>query len=418
MWKSTATRSRKRRPATLPLAYALVLAAAVLGAYTVGRAHSPAGIGPEDRESVALYAEALKVVREDYVDQKAVDPRKQTYGAIEGMLGSLGDEGHTRFMTPHEVEQNRKGLSGSYVGIGVTLEGEGEEVVVSSPVEDSPAEEAGVESGDTLVAVDGESVRGKDVEKVASKVRGPEGSTVEITVLHGGERRVFSLERAELTVPVTSWAIIPGSDVAHVQLTSFSDDSAGELLEAFEEAGRAGAERFVLDLRDNPGGMLDQAVEIAGHFLPAESVVYLRREASGEREEVKTSGEPAFPDAPLVVLVNEGSASSAEILAGALRDNDRATLVGTTTYGTGTVLSEYTLSDGSAVLLGIAEWLTPNGDFIRESGIEPEITVRLEDGEEPLAPDDVRQLSGEESLEQDPQLRRAFETVTSGRRQS
>lgn len=411
MWRETQTKHDWRNALARALIFAVALVATALGAFYLGRSQSPASLGDQDRESLALYAEALDIVRDDYVDQEAIDPTKQTYGAIEGMLDTLGDEGHTRFLTPEEREQNQEGLSGTYVGIGVQLETRDDEVVVATPIEDSPAERAGIRSGDVLVAVNGESVRGVEISEIVERVKGPEGSTVRVTVLRGEEERQYNLKRAEIRSPVVSWAMIGETDVAHVSLSSFSDDSAKELREAFEEARSAGARRFVLDLRNNPGGRLDQAVEIAGFFLEPGSVAYVRKEASEGREEVEVEGEPGLTEAPLVVLVNEGSASSSEILAGALRDNDRATVVGETTFGTGTVLSEFVLRDGSSILLGVAEWLTPDGDFIRESGIAPDVEVELQEGTEPLAPDEVRDLSREEILERDAQLRRAYEDL-------
>ena len=391
--------------------FGVLLLATAGGAFYAGRQQSPATLGEGDRESVELYAEALDVVRDDYVDQGAVDPEKMTRGAIEGMLETLGDKGHTRYLTPEEREQNEDGLSGSYVGIGVQLETREGDIVISSPMEGSPAEEAGVESGDVLVAVNGEDVTDEDVSGIASKVKGPEGTTVEITVSRDGDRRTFELTRAEIDSASVSWARIPGTDVAHVALSSFSDDSAEELRRAFGEAREAGAERFVLDLRDNPGGRLDQAVEAAGFFLEPGSVAYVRKEASGEREEAEVEGEPGLTEAPLVVLVNENSASSSEILAGALRDNGRAKVVGETTFGTGTVLSEFELDDGSSILLGVAEWLTPDGDFIRDSGIEPDVKVAPEEGDEALSPENLRGLSREEALGRDAQLRAALEEL-------
>jgi carboxyl-terminal processing protease len=244
------------------------------------------------------------------------------------------------------------------------------------------------------------------------KVKGTEGTTVELTVRHEGKKREYALERAQINSPVASWAMIPDSDVALVLLSSFSDDSAQELQNAFEEAKTAGARRFILDLRNNPGGRLDQAVQMAGFFLEPGSVVYIRKDASGEREEITVEGDPESTNAPLTVLVDGGSASSSEILAGALRDNGRATVIGETTFGTGTVLSEFVLRDGSSILLGVAEWLTPDGDFIRDTGIKPEVKVPLEEGTAPLTPDDVRDLSREETLERDAQLREAYENLS------
>ncbi len=413
MWREPQSKRDRRGAAVRVLILAALLAATALGSFYLGRSQSPASLGEEDRESLALYAEALDTVRDDYVDQEALDPEKQTYGAIEGMLDTLGDDGHTRFLTPEEREQNEKRISGTYVGIGVTLEAEGEEVVVVAPIEGSPADRAGIRSGDVLIGVNGESVRGEDVSEIVEKVKGPEGTAVRLTVLRGAEERKFDLERAEIRSPVVSWALVGDTDVAHVFLSSFSDESARELRGAFEEARAAGARRFVLDLRNNQGGRLDQAVDMAGYFLEPGSVAYVRKEASGGREEVEVSesDEPGLTDAPLAVLVNENSASSSEILAGALRDNDRATVIGETTFGTGTVLSEFVLRDGSSILLGVAEWLTPKGDFIRETGIAPDVEVKLGEGTEPLAPDEVRELSREETLEKDVQLRRAFENL-------
>lgn len=393
------------------LALAALLVATALGAYLYGRSQSPASLGEIDQESLALVAEALNVVRDDYVDRESVSSEELAYGAIEGMLKALGDEGHTRFLTPKERLENRQGLSGTYVGIGVQLEDKEDEIVVAAPIEGSPAERAGIEAGDVIVAVNGESVRGEDLSDVVEKVKGPEGTEVGITVLRGDEERSFDLRRAEIDAPVASWTRIPATDVALVRLSSFSTDAAGELRDALQEMRAAGAERLILDLRDNPGGRLDQAIEIAGMFLEPGSTVYIRENASGEREEVEVSGDARFADMPMTVLVNGGSASSAEILAGALRDNGRATVVGETTFGTGTVLSEFVLSDGSAILLGVAEWLTPGGDFIRETGIEPDVRVKLgEDGEQ-VTPAADGDLTRGQMFERDAQLERAFEEL-------
>jgi carboxyl-terminal processing protease len=411
VWKATQSKRGLRNSVARILVAVVVVLAVGLGGFLVGRAQSPAMLSGEDRKSVALYAEALDVVRNNYVDQEDIDSKKETYGAIRGMLETLGDDGHTRFQTPAEREQNDLSLSGTYVGIGVKLEEEKGEIVVAAPIQDSPAERAGITTDDVLVAVDGKSVRGDEVSEVVEKVKGPEGTEVEVTVLHDGKKRTYELRRAEIDSPVVSWTVIPDSDVAVVGLSSFSDDSARELQDAFEEARAAGAKRFVLDLRNNPGGRLDQAVEMAGYFLEPGSVVYIRKDASGEREEITVEGDPESTNAPLAVLVNGGSASSAEILAGALRDNGRATVIGVTTYGTGTVLSEFVLRDGSSILLGVAEWLTPDGDFIRETGIEPDVKVPLGDGGEQITPDGARDLSREQILGRDAQLREAYEKL-------
>jgi carboxyl-terminal processing protease len=409
MWRESVTKNVDRRVMIVRvMALVLVMLVLMLAAYLYGLSRSPAGISEEDRESVTIFVEALRAVQENYVDQEAVDPEEQTYGAIEGMIDSLGDEGHTRFLTPEEAEKSREAVSSTYVGIGVRLEEKDDEIVVKTAMDGSPAEKTGIQSGDVLVAVDGESVTGEDFEEIGQKIRGTEGTYVDLTVLRDEEEREFIVERAELEVPVSSWSMIPGTDVAHLRLSSFSENSAEKLEETIAEAQSAGVERFVLDLRDNPGGLVEQAEEVSGLFLPAESGIYIRKDADGSEEETSVPEDNDPLDAPLVVLVNEGSSSSAEIVAGALRDNDRAEVVGETTFGTGTVLSEYPLSDGSAILLGVAEWLTPNGDSIRGSGIEPDVEVELEEGQEPSTPNETEGLTREEIFEEDAQLERAF----------
>jgi carboxyl-terminal processing protease len=411
VWKNTAKKRFRWSTVAWALAFVALLLATAYGAYAYGRSQSPAALGEQDRESLALFAQALDTVRDDYVDQEALDPQKQTYGAIEGMLDTLGDDGHTRFLTPEEREQNREGLSGNYEGIGIEIENRDDKVVVVAPMEGTPADRAGIEPGDVVVAVNGEKVGDDGLSEVVDEIRGPEGTNVKVTIVRDGDERVFDLERTEIETLVASWVLVPGSDVAHVRLSSFSEDSAQKLMQALEEARAAGARRYILDVRNNPGGRLDQAVEMAEGFLQPGSVVYIRQDASGEREEVRVEGGSEPTDAPVVVLVNEGTASSSEILAGALRDNDRATVIGETTFGTGTVLSEFTLRDGSAILLGVAEWLTPDGDFIRETGIVPDEKVSLAEDAEPLTPDEARDLSREEILERDAQLRRAYEKL-------
>ncbi len=393
------------------MALVLVMLVLMLAAYLYGLSRSPAGVSEEDRESVALFVEALRAVQEDYVDQETVDPEEQTYGAIKGMIDSLGDEGHTRFLSPEEVEKSREAVSSTYVGIGVRLEEKDDEIVVKASMDGSPAKETGIQSGDVLVAVDGESVTAEEFEEVGERIRGPEETYVDLTVLRDEEEREFVVERAELEVPVSSWRLIPGTDVAHLRLSSFSENSAEKLEASIAEAESAGAERFVLDLRDNPGGLVEQAEEVGAVFLPAGSDVYIRKDADGNEEETSVPEDNEPLDAPLVVLVNEGSTSSAEIVAGALRDNGRAQVVGETSFGTGTVLSEYPLSDGSAILLGVAEWLTPNRDSIRGAGIEPDVEVELEEDQEPNTPNETEGLTREEIFEEDAQLERAFEIL-------
>ncbi len=409
MWKYIARRLDRRHAPVRRIALLLgVLVLVLVAYYLYERSH---GLSAEDRQGVALYAEALEVVEKNYIDRRAIDPKEQTYGAIQGMLNSLNDRWHTSLLTPEEVEKNRERYNSKQVGIGVRLESKDDEVVVLSTLDGSPAEEAGIEPGDVLGAVDGESVRGENIVEVTDKLGGPEGSRVELTVLRDGEEEhEFSIERAELETPAASWNLFPGTGVAHLRLASFSENSPAELEDAISEAQEAGAKRFVLDLRDNNGGWLGQAEEIAAQFLPAGSTIYIRKDADGEEETTVPDGNEPL-DVPLVVLVNVGSASSAEIVAGALKDNGRARVVGGKTFGAGTVLDEYALSDGSAILIATAQWLTPNRDPIQGAGIEPDVKASLGEGQKPRAPDELRGLSKEEIFAEDAQLKRAFEVL-------
>ena len=411
MWKYVTKRLNRHRALVRSAAFLLVALMLVLVAYLFERSQV---LSVEDRQGMALYAEALKVVKEDYINQKAIDPEKQTYGAIKGMLGSLDDRWHTGFLTPQEAEKNREKYSSKQVGIGARLENDVDKVVVLDTIDGSPAREAGIKSGDVLVAINDESVRGKNIVEVADKLEGSEGSPVKLAVRRDGEEHEFSLERVKLTVPAVSWNLIPGTDVAHLRLASFSEDSSAEFENAVSEARDSGAERFVLDLRDNSGGWVEQAEKIAARFLPARSVIYIQKDADGREEEVTVPEDNRSLDTPLVVLVNVGSASSAEILAGALKDNGRARVVGGKTFGAGTVLEERPLSDGSAIMLATAQWLTPNRDPIQGSGIEPDIKGSLEQGQKPRPPDQLRGLSRKETFAHDAQLQRAFEVLQKG----
>ncbi len=311
--------------------------------------------------------------------------------------------------------------------MGVQLEeGEGE-VSVLSPLAGSPAERAGVRPGDVVERVGGWDAGNAGVEEVVARIKGPEGTKVGLEVARevGGQTvaRSFVLARETIDAPAASWAMLGDGETAVVALSSFTEDAASELMEAFKKAQETGASRYVLDLRGNPGGELEEAVSAAGLFLRRGETAYVRQDAGGEREKVEAadptpfSGGDAAPVAgPLVVLVDEGSASSSEILAGAVKDNGRAEIVGKTTAGTGTVLSEFPLRDGSSILLGVAEWLTPNGDFIRESGIEPDVEANLADGQHPLVPKEVWELSAAEISREDAQLDAALSEVEGRRR--
>lgn len=360
-----------------------------------------------------LIRDAWNVLHEQYVGRADLDDRELIYGAIDGMTEAVGDTGHTDFMTPEQREERNDSLSGSYVGIGVRMDTTDEGVPkIVGVFAGSPAEAAGLDVDELIVAVDGVTTDGKTLDEVATLVRGEAGSSVELTVrAPGGAERTLTIVRADVPIDPVSWTLVPGTRTALIRLDQFSSGAMNEMVEALDAARDAGADRIVLDLRGNPGGYVNEAVGIASQFL-GEGVVYIDRDAQGNEEPHEVSPGGVATDLPLVVMVDGNTASSSEIVSGALQDADRATIVGETTYGTGTVLGEFALRDGSALRVGTVEWLTPSGRRIWHEGIAPDVAVALPDDVTPLLPDDVRSLTpAQVDAMTDAQLARALELV-------
>ena len=309
--------------------------------------------------------------------------------------------------------QRNDALSGSYVGIGVRID-ETEDGLprIVSVFKGSPAETAGLRSDDVIVAVDGQATAGRSIDEVADWVRGEAGTTVEVTIRKGdGTEQTLSIVRADVPIEPVTWAIVPGSKTAVVRLEQFSAGAADDMVGALKDARAAGADRIVLDLRGNPGGYVNEAVGVASQFLSS-GIVYIERNADGDRTEHPVSPDGVATDLPLVVVVDGTTASSSEIVSGALQDAGRAKVVGETTFGTGTVLGEFDLTDGSALRIGTVEWLTPQGRRIWHEGIAPDVPVSLPDGVVPLTPDDVRRLTpAEVKAMEDTELAKALEIV-------
>ncbi|MCB9158553.1 MAG: S41 family peptidase [Caldilineaceae bacterium] len=336
---------------------------------------------PEDfPKEFDIFYQAWDIVEERFVDQEALDETAMTYGAIEGMLKALGDEGHTDFLTPKELEYQRSDISGTYKGIGARLGVRDGLPIIVTPFDGSPADEAGVKAGDIIMAVDGEDTTGMELNDVVDRIRGPENTQVTLTLLRLDETKNESLDivitRQEIEVPATDWAMVPGTNVAYLRLTQFSANATDGIQAAVAEIKDAGAEAIVLDLRNNPGGLLEQAVKVTSQFLTTGNVLQ-EEDAQGQRRVYRVQRGGVATDIPMVVLVNAGTASSAEIMAGALQDYDRAELVGDTTFGTGTVLEPFMLNDGSALLLGTRQWLTAKGRQLRKQGVTPDEELKL-----------------------------------------
>jgi carboxyl-terminal processing protease len=326
-----------------------------------------------------LMAQAWDIIDKYYVDRPAVRHDAMTAGAINGMTESLGDTGHSVYLTASEVRKAGAAVQGKLNGIGVEIiQSSNHQTVVLAPVDGSPAQQAGVRPGDVILQVDGYPVSGLSLNHISAKMSGAAGQAVALTVSNpsDGRRREIKIVRAAMKLNNVSWQRLPGSNLAHLRIAMFSDGETADLRKALLAIKEQGLQGIILDLRNNPGGALDEALGTASQFLRAGNVMW-EKNASSIITNVAVEPGGVATDIPLVVLVNSRSASDSEIVAGALHDAHRATLVGETTMGTGTVLSQFQLSDGSALLLAVQEWLTPNKVSFWHRGIEPDVKISL-----------------------------------------
>lgn len=370
-----------------------------------------------ERPDLATFWKAWDLAQANFVYRDALDQQKMLYGAIRGMIDALGDDGHTRFLTPEDVATERSTLTGRFDGIGAEVNVRNGRPVVVAPIEDSPAEKAGLLPGDTILSVDGQDVSSASLGEIVSKVRGPRGTIVRLGVLHPGQSSSvdLSIERGPITVRSVTWVLVPGTSLAHVRINRFAGGTTQELKDALAAGRAAGAQGFVLDLRNNPGGLLNEAVSASSQFLKDGNVL-LEENAKGERTPYPVKPDGLAIDTPIVVLVNRGSASASEIFAGAIQDHERAPIVGEQTYGTGTVLSTFDLGDGSEIYLGTAQWLTPNGRAIRKVGVKPDVVVALSGGARPVSPSEERAMTADQlAARGDAQLAKAIEILGASR---
>jgi carboxyl-terminal processing protease len=367
---------------------------------------------PEPRGLGRTFGEAWALVQKDYVDRSAVQPQRMTDGAIEGMLNSLGDRGHTSYLTADEFRQMNANLEGHMEGIGARMSVQHHVPTVIGVVPGSPAAHAGLRPGDVFLEVNGKDVAEMALDRIVALVRGPAGSQVRIQVLRDGSKIDLDITRARVEVPSADWHMLPGEPkVAHLAISEFGANAAKQVEAALREAAKAGARGLVVDLRGNPGGIKNQAVAVTSLFLK-DGNVFLDRDARGDVTPVPVKKQDYLTDLPVVVLIDEGTASSAEIFAGAIQDHHRGKLVGTRTFGTGTVLTPFELSDHSAVLLATSEWLTPDGRQIWHKGIEPDIHVALPAGAALLLPDGEENLTASAlAKSEDKQLLKALDVL-------
>lgn len=379
--ESRTKQQRRVRQAIAAALFAVAIMAAFLGGTVTGFVARP--VLAADRPSqFEVFWEAWDLVERYFVDQDAIDPVRMTYGAIQGMLATLGDQNHTVFFSPEVAQQQQSSLDGSFEGIGAYVEGTDSGFRIVAPIHGSPAEEAGILAGDIVLRVDGEDITGLPEWEIISRIRGPAGTTVVLTVLHPNEDEPVDITvvRGKIDVDSVTWARIPETNFVFLQISQFAADTGDELQRALEAmnaevaAGNA-IDGILLDLRNNPGGYLQEALRVNSQFLEAGAVILHERDSSQQLRTYRSVGKGLAREIPMVALINQGTASAGEITAGALKENGRALLVGQPTLGTGTVLQPFTLSDGSVLRLGVTNWLTPDKNLIKGEGVAPNSRV-------------------------------------------
>jgi carboxyl-terminal processing protease len=332
---------------------------------------------PSELETLfAPFWETWNIVHEDFVDQP-VDDIALMQGAIRGMLDALGDE-QTFYMDPDVYESEASSLSGEYQGIGAQVDTSGEYLTVISPFEGSPAQAVGLRPGDMIIAIDGEDMSDYTPEEARQRVLGPEGTKVVLTIAREGESEPldFTITRALITVESVTGEMLE-NDIAYVDINSFGDNTTRELRDKLDELLLENPKGILIDLRFNPGGFLITSVEVMSEFVD-EGVVLIEQYGDGTRDVYNALGNGKATDLPLVVLINEGSASASEILAGTLQDYERAKLVGVQSYGKGSVQTWQPLSNNQgAARITIAKWLTPNERAIDGVGLTPDYIVEM-----------------------------------------
>ena len=363
----------KKRFLFVVLALGLVLTMAAV-TFWGGRAVS----AKEDYSELKIFTEVLQTVKADYV--RKAGSQKLIYSAIKGMVDSL--DPHSGFMTPGEYKDMQADTSGQFGGLGIEIGVKDATLTVIAPIEDTPAYKAGIKPGDRIVAIDGQPTGSMTLMDAVKKMRGPKGTPVTLSIMREGFKapRDFKIVRAIIKVKSVKWKVLDKkSGIGYIKLSEFQEKTAAQLAGALKQLKGQGVRSIVLDLRNNPGGLLNSAVDVASQFLPKGKLVVSIKGRTGAGTDFNTTDTyPRYTHMPIVVLVNQGSASAAEIVTGALKDWRRAVIMGTPTFGKGSVQTVIPFSDGSALRLTTAMYYTPNGKSIQDTGITPDIVVKLE----------------------------------------
>jgi len=363
------------------------------------------------RPEFATLERTWELIHSEWAAPEDIDDAALIYGAARGMVDAIGDEGHSAFLDPEMVQEQASEEAASYVGIGVEVDSRCGVPVITSTFKGSPAREAGMQPGDVIEAVDGESTRQMDIEGLREAILGSEGDTLTVTVHRPGTEEPidFDVVRRSIERDQVTWRWLPDKTI-QMRITQFQPGVSKDVRSALQLAKAEGAERLILDLRGNPGGLVSEVIGVASQLMDEGLTIFKEQGRDGVAQDLRTIGfDGPGRDMALVVLIDGQSASGAEVLAAGLRDNGRAKLVGETTFGTGTVLATYAQDDGSNLVLGTAFWLTPKGEHVWQEGVDPDEFVMMESDEFPARPeDDPEMTQAELAASSDVQLQAAF----------
>lgn len=356
-----------------------------------------------EKSDIDTYLSKIKkAIDKNFLWQDKIDEEKLKDGAIKGYVEGLGDK-YTEYISKDEMKKFTENINGSFMGIGIYMiadESSGK-IIVHHPISDSPAYKAGIKAGDVIVSVDGVEYGYDELNTIADHIKGEAGTKVKLVIERDGKNIDFEIERAKIeTNPITSKML--EKDIGYLNLPSFDKDVSKKLKEKIDDLTAKGAKSLILDLRNNGGGMVDECEEITDLFLDKDKTIMTTKDKKGNVQKSVTKNKKTY-DLPLVILVNENTASASEILTGALKDNNRTKVIGTKTYGKGVIQSVFNLSDGSGLKITTAEYFTPNGIEINKKGITPDIEVKL--------PDTVKSVYAVEEKD-DTQLKKAIEELS------
>jgi len=328
----------------------------------------------ESYKRLKIFAEAITLLKDNYVED--IDDKQLIYGAIKGMLSSL--DPHSSFMTPEAYKEMQVDTKGEFGGLGIQIGIKDNMLTVIAPIEDTPAFKAGIKAGDKILKINGESTKDMSLYDAVAKLRGQKGTSVTITIMREGFEKPQDITIVRDIISIKSVKVKTIDDgIGYIKLLQFQQKTASELENALNTLKKDNINSLILDLRNNPGGLLNSSVDVASYFLPPQRLIVSIKGKKDEKTDFYTTGNIHYPDLPMVVLVNEGSASASEIVAGALQDWKRALIIGTKTFGKGSVQTVVPLSDGSAMRITTALYYTPKGRSIQATGIVPDIEVEL-----------------------------------------